>query len=305
MKRFLRRVAALLCVLFFVHALTFFMVHSVRGGPFDSERQLPPEVEQALLAKYHLDESLPRQYVQALAGVFKGDLGPSLRYRGSQVSDILSEALPISMILGGGALLVALLFGLPAGLWAARRRNQTADRFVLSATSLLMALPNFVLAGAFVAWFSFAWRLLPPAGMGGLTHWVLPCLCLGLPFAAQIARIFRTSTLEALETPSSLAAKARGLDSRLLLRRHIFRTALMPVVAFLGPASAGLLTGSLVMEQVFALPGLGAHFVQAALNRDYTLALGATLLYTLILGVLSLLTDLLLSRLDPRVESFS
>ena len=303
MKRFLRRLLALTFVLFFVHAGTFFMVHSVRGGPFDSDRQLPPQVEKALLAEYHLDEPLLQQYAHAVSGVFHGDLGPSLRYRGTRVADVLAEAIPISITLGGGALFVALLLGIPAGLWAASRKNKSPDRFVLSVATLCMALPNFVLAGGLVALFSFSWSLLPPAGLGGFRHWLMPCFCLGLPFAAQVARILRTSALEVLETPAVLAARARGMDSETLLRRHVLRSALMPVVAFLGPASAGLLTGSLVIEQVFALPGLGAHFVQAAMNRDYTLALGATLLYTAVLGLFSLFTDFLLARLDPRMES--
>ena len=301
-----RRFVAFLGTLIVVHAISFFLLHSARGGPFDSERQFSAEVAQALLAQYHLDEPLIQQYFRALRDLlFHFDLGPSLRYRGTSVSTLLTQAAPISLALGASALTIALLLGIPAGLWAALRKNQWPDRGLSILTSLLLALPNFVLAGLAISAFSFAIPLLPPAGATTPFHFILPAFCLGLPCAAQLARITRTTTLETLHSPAVQAARARGVHGLSLLSRHILQRALLPVLAFLGPAAAGLLTGSLVLEQVFALPGLGAHFVQAALNRDYTLALGATLFYTAVLGFTTLLADWGISRLDPRAEALS
>jgi len=278
-------------------------VRAARGGPFDAERDLPPEIVTALEARYHLDESLPRQYLRSLTGLIQGDFGPSLRYRGVGVNRILAEGLPVSLLLGAGALLVALLFGIPAGLWGALRRGRLPDHGVLLGSTLFLAVPNFVLAGFLVLAFSFALGWLPPAGLGGPDHLLLPWLSLGAPFAAQVARLTRTAALEVLASPAWRTARAQGLPPGVLVRRHLLRRTLVPVVAFLGPAAAGLLTGSLVIEQVFALPGLGTHFVQAALNRDYTLALGLTVVYTALLGLLTLAADLLLQRLDPRLEA--
>jgi oligopeptide transport system permease protein len=302
MSALLRRIGALLLVLLVVHAAAFLLVRAARGGPFDAERELPPEIEAALRAEYHLDESLGRQYWRSLSGLARGDFGPSMRYRGVEVGRILGEALPVSLTVGGGALLLALGLGIPAGLAAAWRRRRT-DLAVLVGSTLALSLPNFVLAGAAVALFSFGLGWLPPAGLGGVRHLLLPCLCLGLPYAAQIARLSRNAALEVIASPPVRTARAMGLPPSRILLHHVLRRSLAPVLAFLGPAAAGLLTGSLVVEQVFALPGLGAHFVQAALNRDYTLALGATVVYTALLGSLTLLADLLMQRLDPRLEA--
>ncbi|MBT3340483.1 MAG: ABC transporter permease [Planctomycetes bacterium] len=303
---FLRRLGAFLLTLLVVHAASFFLLHAARGGPFDAERQLSPEVEQALLAQYHLDEPVHQQYLRALQDlVFHFDLGPSLRYRGTDVSTLLAQSAPVSLALGASALVIALVFGIPLGLWAALRRNQWPDRGLGILTSIFLALPNFVLAGLAISLFSFSLGLLPPAGASSALHYILPAFCLGLPCAAQLARLTRTTTLETLHCPAVQAARARGVHGLPLLSRHVLQRALIPVLAFLGPAAAGILTGSLVLEQVFALPGMGAHFVQAALNRDYTLALGATLLYTAVLGLTTLLADWGISRFDPRAEALS
>lgn len=299
-RRLLRRLVAFLLTLLGVHAVTFLLVRGAAGGPFDAERELPPEVEAALARQYHLDEPLPRQYLRAVGDLLRGDLGPSLRYRGLQVGEVLAGALPLSLALGGLALAVALLLGLAGGLAGGARPGGAADHLTRVASSAALALPSFVLAGLFILLFSFHLGWLPPAGSGGLRHLLLPALALGLPVAAQVARLARGAALEVFSSSAWRAARARGLSPVRLLLRHALPRVLVPVVGFLGPATAGLLTGSLVVEQVFALPGLGAHFVQAALNRDYTLALGATILYTALLGLLSFLADLALWRLDPR-----
>ncbi len=302
-RRLLRRLAAFLLTLAGVHAVTFLLVHAAAGGPFDSERELPPEVEAALERQYHLDEALPRQYLRAVGDLFRGDLGPSLRYRGLEVREVLAGAMPVSLALGGAGLVLALLLGLAGGLAAGARPGGPADHLVRMTSSIALALPAFVLAGFLILLFAFHMGWLPPAGSGTARHLVLPVLALGLPVAAQVARLARGAAREVFRSTAWRAARARGLSPPRLLLRHALPRVLVPVVGFLGPAAAGLLTGSLVVEQVFALPGLGAHFVQAALNRDYTLALGATILYTALLGLLSFLSDLALWRLDPRTEA--
>lgn len=301
----LRRLAGLLLTVAAVHALAFLLMRGARGGPFDAERALPPAVRAALERAYHLDDPLPLQYLRSLGGLLRGDFGPSLAYRDATVGRLLAEGLPVSLLLGCGGLLVAVLLGLPAGLWAARRRGRVPDHLVLAGSTVAMAVPNFVLGGLGILLFAFTMGWLPAAGSGTPLHFVLPALCLGLPYAAQVARLTRTGALEALASDPVRSARAKGLAEGPILRRHVLPQALVPVVAFLGPAAAGLLTGSLVIEQVFALPGLGAHFVQAALNRDYPLALGATVVYTALLGAFSLAADLAVQRLDPRVEALS
>ena len=305
MTALLRRLGALALTLIAVHAAAFMLIRSARGGPFDSERDFPPAVEAALRAEYHLDEPLLQQYGRSLLGMLQADFGPSMRYRDVSVNRILAEAFPVSLGLGLGALALALAIGIPLGLLAAWHRRRTLDRAVLVTSTLFLSIPNFVLAGLAISLFSFTLPLLPPAGRGSLLHYVLPCLCLGLPFAAQLARLARSSASEILGSDSVRTAKAKGLTPQSIRRRHVLLPALPPLLAFLGPTTAALLTGSLVVEQVFALPGLGTHFVQAALNRDYTLALGITVSYTALLGTMTLLADRLMAMVDPRIRSLS
>ena len=300
-----RRIFAWLLGILVVHAIAFLMVRATRGGPFDEGRDLPPEVVESLRERYGLDAPLPVQYLRALGGLLRLDFGPSLRYRDTEVSDLIVAALPVSLALGASALCIALLLGAAGGLWAASPHSRAGPPLVTVVGSLLLALPNFVLAGLGIALFSFTLHLLPPAGMGGPLNFVLPSLCLGLPLAAQVARLVQSAAQEAWRSDAVRAARAMGLSRRTILLRTVLKPSLVPVVAFLGPATAALLTGSLVVEQVFALPGLGTHFVQAALNRDYTLALGVTTVYTALLGGCTLAADLLLQKLDPRVEALS
>ena len=303
MNPFLRRFGAWAFTILLVHAVAFLLVRGARGGPLDSARELSPQVRAALESHYHLDAPLAEQYARALGGLLQGDLGPSMHYRGTGVSQVLAAGLPVSLTLGAGGILVALLFGIVAGLGAARRPGGVVDWAVRSGASLVMGIPNFILAGLGVAFFSFFLGWLPSAGSGGPAHFILPSLALGLPFAGQLSRLVRTRGLEVLAGDAVRAAKARGLSEFHILRFHVLPRTLVPVAAFLGPAAAGMLTGSLVVEQVFALPGIGTHFVQAALNRDYTLALGATVLYTALLGAATWASDIWMARLDPRLGS--
>jgi oligopeptide transport system permease protein len=305
MNAFARRLIALLITLLAVHAAAFGLIRAARGGPFDTERDFPPAVEAALRAQYHLDEPLLAQYWRSLSGIVQGDFGPSMRYRDVSVNRILAEALPVSLSLGLAALLLAIAIGIPVGFLAAWHRNKAIDRTVLLGTTLFLSIPNFVLAGLAISLFCFTFSLLPPAGTGSWRHLVLPSICLGLPFAAQLARLARSSASDVLRSDSVRTAHAKGLPPRAIRRRHVLLPALPPLLAFLGPTAAAMLTGSLVIEQVFALPGLGTHFVQAALNRDYTLALGITVSYTALLGLMTLLADWMMAIVDPRLRSFT
>ncbi len=290
-------------VMFAVVTLSFFLVRSVPGGPFDTERPLPPVIRANLLRAYDLDAPLPDQYLRYLGDVARLDLGPSLRYRDYSVSEILRESLPVSATLGSLALVFALALGLGAGLLAARRPGSWVDTLVMGAATLGIALPNFVVAGLLVLVFVFHWQLFPAAGSGSFRHLVLPSVALGLPFAASIARLFRAGLLEALTEDYIRTARAKGLSARAVLWRHAARSALLPVISYLGPAVAGILSGSLVVERIFALPGMGSHFVESAFNADYNLAMGVIIVYTLLVSVLNLIVDLAYALFDPRIEA--
>ena len=298
----LRRATWTALTLTAVFSLSFFLMRSVPGGPFDGERELPPEVRQALFERYQLNAPLERQFLDNLSAMIRGDLGPSMSLRDYRVAQVIAQGLPATFVLGVLALLWALGLGLPAGIIAASRRGERLDRGVMALATLGMALPNFVLAAFLVGIFSFGLGLLPPAGFGSPWDLILPSLALGAPFAAQIARLTRSGFLEVLSSDWVRSARAKGLSEARVLWKHALRGAIMPVIAFLGPAMAGILTGSLVIEEIFAIPGIGSHFVQGALSRDYPLAMGMVLLYTLVLSVLNACADLIQSTLDPRIE---
>jgi oligopeptide transport system permease protein len=317
-----RRALWFLATLLAVAAVSFALMRSARGGPFDAERRLDPAIERNLRARYHLDWPAWRQFLgyvgplnlderraavlggdgtRVLGGVLAGDFGPSLRYRDQTVGDLLRESLPVSLALGSLALLGAVAVGLAAGVLSAVRRGSLLDRTVRAATSGLLALPSFVVASVLVLLFVFALPLFPVAGFGTWRHLVLPAIALGAPIAAHVARLARTGLLETLSADFVVAARAKGLPERVVILRHALPGALLPVASYLGPAAAGCLTGSLVVERIFAIPGAGSHFVNSALNRDYTLAMGVTLVYCALVYGLNLLVDVAHRMLDPRV----
>jgi len=298
----LKRLLWMVLTLWIVFTASFFLMRAVPGGPFDSERRLEPEIEANLLKRYHLDESLPWQYWRELTNVVRGDLGSSFKMGDFTVNQIIAEGLPVSATLGILALAFAMVLGLTAGIVSAVSRGSMADLLLMSLATIGIALPNFVIAGIAILLFAFIWPLFPAAGWGRLEQLVLPALCLGAPFAAYVARIARTSMLDVLSQDYIRTARAKGLSQASVVLRHALPGAMLPVVSFLGPATAGILTGSLVIEQIFAIPGLGSHFVKAALDRDYTLAMGMVLMYTLLLYTLNFLVDMSYSFLDPRVE---
>ncbi|MCL4157716.1 UNVERIFIED_CONTAM: hypothetical protein GTU68_009830 [Idotea baltica] len=277
-------------------------MRQVRGGPFDGERALNEAIERNIKARYHLDWPQWKQYLQYVGPVLVGDFGPSFKYRDFTVNDIIGQSLPISVSLGVISLMWALFLGLSAGVLSALWRGSTADVGLRLVATTGIALPNFTVAGFLVIFFVFMIPLLPVAGYGSWRHLVLPGFALGAPFAAYIARLTRTGMLEVLSQDFIRTAHAKGLPPRLVLLRHALKGGLLPVVSYLGPATAGILTGSLVIERIFAIPGTGSHFVNSALNRDYTLAMGVTILYTVLVYALNTLVDFAYTLLDPRIR---
>jgi oligopeptide transport system permease protein len=321
MTRFLlRRLLWLALTVWLVVSAAFLVMRATPGGPFSSERALSAEVERSMAARYHLDWPLWRQYLHYVGpfnldergllgtredlfgGALAGDFGPSFAHRDLWVNDILAQSLPISLVLGALALWIAVVLGLGLGVLSAVRPDGILDHLARICATLGTALPNFVIAGFLILVFAIHLPLFPVAGWGTLRHLVLPSTALALPFAANIARLTRAGMLEALERPHIQTAIAKGLRPAAIVLRHALREALLPVISYLGPAAAGVLSGSLVIEKIFFIPGTGSHFVNSALNRDYTLAMGVTVLYTVLVFVLNTLVDLAYGLLDPRVE---
>lgn len=299
----LKRLAGAIPTLLLLVTLAFFLMRAAPGGPFDSERALPPAVEASLQAQYHLDAPLWDQYLRYLGNLLRGDLGPSFQYRDYTVNELIAIGFPVSALLGGLALLLAVVLGLAAGLYAGLRRNRPADHAVMVAAMTGISIPNFVLAPLLVLVFAIYLPWLPAGGWGlSPAQIVLPVLALALPQVAYIARLTRAALVEVLGSPWIRTARAKGLPPRLIVLRHALKPVLLPVVSYLGPAAAGVLTGSVVIEQIFGLPGLGRYFVQGALNRDYTLVLGVVVFYGALIILLNLLVDLAYGWLDPKVR---
>jgi len=285
-------------------AVAFFMIRVAPGGPFDSERALLPEIEANLRAAYHLDEPLPQQFVRYLSGLLRGDFGPSFQYRDFTVTELIATGFPVSLRLGGAAMLLALLVGLTAGSIAAWRQNSFADHSVMAVSMTGISIPNFVMAPILILVFAVYLGWLPAGGLGdgSMRNMILPVVSLALPQIAYIARLTRGSMIEVLRSNFIRTARAQGLSTLTILLRHALKPALLPVVSYLGPATAAVITGSVVIEQIFGVPGLGRFFVQGALNRDYTLVMGVVVFYGTLIIVLNFLVDLAYAWLDPKVK---
>ncbi len=302
MNYVLRRVGFMVPLLGVISLAAFTLIRLAPGGPFDRERQVPPEVERQLRARYHLDESLGRQYLRYLGGLVRGDLGPSLRYRNHTVNDLIAAGLPVSLTIGALAFCFALGAGVPLGFYAAIRKGHWPDQVGNLAALLALCVPTFVAGPLLVMWLGVKWRWFPVALWGTPAHVVLPVLTLGLYFAGRVARLMREGMLNTLGAPFLTAARARGLSESAVFWRHGFRLGVLPVVSYSGPLLADLLTGSFVVENLFQIPGLGVFMVNGSLNRDYTVVVGLVLLYAGLLLVLNLIVDLLYAALDPRVR---
>jgi oligopeptide transport system permease protein len=300
----LRRVLNAVPTLLIIVTIAFFMVRLAPGGPFDAERSLPPEIEKNLAAAYHLDEPLPAQYVRYLSNIVRGDFGPSFRYRDHTVSELIAIGFPVSLKLGIAAIVLSLVFGTLLGSLAALRQNSSVDYGVMGTAMLGIAIPGFVVAPLLSLVFGVHLGWLPAGGWegGAVRNMVLPVTALALPQIAVIARLTRGSMIEILHSDFIRTAHAKGLPARLVVFRHALPGALMPVVSYLGPAVAGIVTGSVVIEQIFGLPGIGRFFIQGALNRDYTLVTGVVIFYGSLLITANLIVDLVYGWLDPRVR---
>ena len=297
------RLVWVVATVWLVASVSFFLIRLAPGDPFLNEvRNLSPEVRAARMREYHLDRPLLEQYWIWLSGAAQGDFGPSMKYRGKSVAEIIGQSLPTSLALGAVALLVALALGVPTGIVAAMRRNRALDYGLMSLAVIGISLPSFVIATLLIVVAVFWLKWLPLAGWD--TYWSvpLPALALGLPFAARISRLARVGMLEVLGEDFIRTAHAKGLRERQIVIQHAFRAAMLPVVSFIGPAAALILTGSLVIERIFFIPGLGKIFVQAAVNRDYYVVLGAVVVFSTILTLFNFLVDCTYALLDPRVQ---
>ena len=304
----LRRLLTAIPTLLLVLLASFALMRFAPGGPFDGERPLAPETRAALEAAYGLNLPMGEQFWLFLKRTLTGDFGPSLVYRDFTVTQLIADSLPVSLTLGGLAILLALALGLAAGTVAALRPGGWADETLMLAATFVTALPSFVTGPLLALIFGLWLGLLPVGGLGdGLLsapqYWIMPVIALALPVAGAIAKLARAGLAAALAQEHIRTARARGLRTGAIIARHALRPALVPVVSYLGPAAAGLLTGAVVIETVFALPGLGRYFVQGALNRDYPLIMAVILLYAALIIAFNLIADLLYGWLDPRSRS--
>ena len=303
MLRFtLNRLAQSIVVILVVFSLTFFMIRLAPGDPFASPKAMPPDVRKVLVERYGLDKPLAVQYFTTMGSYLKGDLLPSMSYQGMWNSKIIKDAFPISLIIGLSALGVALGLGLPAGIIAAVRKNTWLDYGPMSLALIGICLPTFVMGPILIAIFGLKWRLFNVAGWFEKTDWVLPAVTMGLIYAAYIARMTRGGMLEVLNQDYIRTARAKGVPGWRVVLVHALRGGLLPVVAFLGPALAGITTGSFIIEKIFNLPGLGQHFVSSVFNRDYSLILATVVLYAVLLVAVNFLTDLLVAWINPKVR---
>jgi oligopeptide transport system permease protein len=300
----LLRLLGAIPTLLLVIVLAFFMVHAAPGGPFDAERTLPADIEANIAAAYHLDEPLPKQFVRYLRGVLRGDLGPSYRYRDYTVSELIGAALPLSLKLGAAAMLLAIIVGVTAGSIAALRHNSVIDRVLMAFAMTGISIPVFVVAPLLVLLLAVKAQWLPAGWSGneGASRYLLPVIALALPQIAYIARLTRASMIDVLASDFIRTARAQGLRTRAIIRYHALKPAMLPVLSYMGPAVAAILTGSVVVEEIFGIPGVGQFFVRGALNRDYTLVLGIVIFYASLVVLLNLIVDLLYAAIDPRIR---
>ena len=301
-KLVLSRLLQAIPTLWVIATLTFFMTRFAPGGPFDSEKAIAEEIRVKMESHFGLDRPLFEQYLIYLQNLLHGDLGPSFKYPEWDVSELIATAFPVSLTLGILSLLIAICIGIPIGMIAALRRNSWMDYLPMSLSTVGICLPTFVLGPLLIFALSTNLGVLPPLGWYGPGDWVLPSLTLGLFYAAYIARLTRAGMLETLQLDYIRTARAKGANSWRILTKHAAKGGLLPVVTFLGPAFAGLITGSFVIESIFFIPGLGKFFVTAAFNRDYTMVLGTVLFYATLIMFLNLLVDVLQAWLDPKAR---
>jgi len=297
------RLLGLVPTLLVLITIAFFLIRMAPGGPFDGEKILPPEIRANLDASYHLDEPLLQQYFRYLGQILTGDFGPSFQYKDWTVNELIAQGFPVSATIGGLAMLVAFILGTLIGTLAALRQNSTVDYSVMGVAMLGISIPNFVVAPLLILVVAVYAGWLPAGGWDwSWQRMVLPVITLALPVIAYIARLTRGSMIEVLHSNYIRTARAKGLPEHLVIRRHAFKPAILPVISYMGPATAALITGSVVIERIYSIPGLGSYFVQGALNRDYTLVMGVVIFYGVVIVVLNFIVDLLYAWLNPRIR---
>ena len=301
-KFIFKRLLSIIPVLWIVATITFFLMRMAPGGPFDSEKQVPEEILHNLEAKYHMDEPLPMQYLRYLGMIARGDLGPSFRYTSRTVNEIIAETFPVSAIVGILGLFYALILGLFSGILAASKPNSFRDYASMLLSMLGICLPSFVIGPLFMLAFAVKLEWFNVSGWNEPKDVVLPAITLGTMYAAYFARLTRGGILDVIKQDYIRTAHAKGLPPWLVMMRHTLKGGLLPTVSFLGPAAAAILTGSLVVESIFSVPGLGRFFVQSALNRDYTLVMGTVLFIALLIVIMNLLVDIAYAFLNPRIS---
>jgi len=297
-----RRLLLMLLTLFTVVSLTFLLMRLAPGNPFSADRKIPPSILQELESKYGLSGTIGQQYRSYLKDVIRGDLRISTKYRDWSVNEILSQTLPVSMALGSAAFCLTLLIGISLGSFAALYQGQWQDRSFMFIALLGISIPSYILAPLFILFFGLHLGWLPVAGFGNWDQWILPVFCLALPFSASVARLVRTSLLDVLTQDFIRTARSKGLAESQIIIRHALRVALLPVLSYAGPLAANLLTGSMVVEQIFKIPGMGPFFINSVLNRDLFVVGGIVLVFSLILMSLNLFVDLLYTVLDRRIK---
>ncbi|WP_054259704.1 ABC transporter permease [Propionispora sp. 2/2-37] len=302
LRYILNRIISSFFVLFAIITITFLLMHTIPGGPFTSEKNLPPAIKKNIEERYHLNDPLWKQYGDYLADLARFDLGPSFKYEGRTVNSIIRESFPASLELGIISIGLALLFGIPAGTIASLRQNRWQDYTIMLVATLGVSVPSFVLATLLIYVFAIKLQWLPAAMWNGPAYMILPALALASYPTAFIARLTRASLLEVLSQDYIRTAKAKGLSQTVIIYRHALKNALIPVITYIGPMTASILTGSFIIENIFAIPGLGRHFVTSIYNRDYTVILGVTVFYSVLVITLNLLVDLIYPLLNPRIS---
>ena len=302
LKYFFKRLLHGVPVLLVVATLTFIIMRLVPGGPFDQDKKLPPEILVNIQAKYHLDQSVTTQYILYLKQLIQGDMGPSYKYIGRDVTDIISDTFPVSITLGLLAMLVVVGVGVPVGAWSAYRQNSVVDRVCMFYATLGISVPSFVLGTVLVWLMSHKLQWFPPALWEGPRYMILPAIALGAPFSGYIARLTRSAVLEVLASDYIRTARAKGLTESVILFKHTLKNSIFPIVSVSGPLAAGLVTGSFVIEFIFSIPGMGNFFITAVTNRDYPLIMGVTLVYAGVIVLVNILVDIIYMWLDPRVK---
>jgi len=297
------RLLGLIPTLLVLITIAFFLIRLAPGGPFDGEKILPPEIKANLELKYHLDEPLVKQYFRYLGQIITLDFGPSFQYKDWTVNELIARGFPVSLTIGGLAIMLAFFLGTLIGIVAAMRQNTAVDYSLMGVAMLGISIPNFVVAPLLILLVAVYAGWLPAGGWDwSVQRMVLPVLTLALPAIAYIARLTRGSMIEVLHSNYIRTARAKGLPEHLIIRRHALKPALLPVISFMGPATAGLITGSVVIERIYSIPGLGSYFVQGALNRDYTLVMGVVVFYGVIIILLNFIVDILYAWMNPRIR---